>query len=358
MIRSVLTTLCTLLAGLTLACTPTDSGPSVEFRAPVFVHDVEIGTVEDRVVVTGTLRAPEVVQLRAETAGILEIARGSDGRRLREGDSVAAGQQIAEITGEDVKLAAGTEATQERYETVRRDFESKKQLHEDGLLSDQEFRAAVSSLAEAKIEWERSVLTETRSQLITPLGGVILRLARDDGGMPLASGQLIRQGYEVAQIAPVATLIGDVDLVGADLSRIREGLQAVVRHHAWDDQTFDGVITRLAPALDPMTRTLRAEVLIRNPGGRLRPGMFIEASIIAERREEVLVVPRESVTERDGRRVVFVIEGQKVSQREVVVGLGDDRIVEIRQGVGPDDPAVVRGLETLTDEAKVRVTGS
>jgi multidrug efflux pump subunit AcrA (membrane-fusion protein) len=86
--------------------------------------------------------------------------------------------------------------------------------------------------------------------------------------------------------------------------------------------------------------------------------MFIEASIIAERREEVLVVPRESVTERDGRRVVFVIEGQKVSQREVVVGLGDDRIVEIRQGVGPDDRVVVRGLETLTDEAKVRVTGS
>ena len=112
---------------------------------------------------------------------------------------------------------------------------------------------------------------------------------------------------------------------------------------------------RLAPTLDPLTRTLRAEVLIGNREGLLRPGMFVEVTIIAERREGVTVVPREAVTERGGRKVVFVLRGQKVSRREVALGLGDDDLVEVRQGLEAGERIVVRGLETLTDDMRVRV---
>jgi multidrug efflux pump subunit AcrA (membrane-fusion protein) len=76
-----------------------------------------------------------------------------------------------------------------------------------------------------------------------------------------------------------------------------------------------------------------------------------------EQREEVPVVPREAVTERGGRRVVFVLDGQRVAQREVILGLGDDDVVEVRQGVSAGDRIVVRGLETLTDGTRVRVSG-
>lgn len=358
MIRRILLTLSVPALAATLACAPADTGPPVEFRAPVFVREVETGTVEDRVVVTGTLRAPEVVELRADTAGILEIGSDADGRRLTEGSPVAAGQSIARITGPEVRLAARTEATRERYETTRREFDSKKALYEDGLLSETEYRSAISTLADAKVAWERSVQTETNSMLMTPIAGIVLRLARDSGGLPLASGQLVQQGSVIAQIAPVSSLIGDVDLIGTDLSRIRVGLPVRIRHHAWDDRLFEGRLIRLAPSLDPQTRTLRAEVAIDNPDGQLRPGMFIEASVIVERREEVPVVPRQAVAERDGRSVVFVVEGQKVSQRDVSTGLGDDRVVEIRQGVSPGERIVIRGLETLTDQVKVRVAGS
>jgi multidrug efflux pump subunit AcrA (membrane-fusion protein) len=63
------------------------------------------------------------------------------------------------------------------------------------------------------------------------------------------------------------------------------------------------------------------------------------------------------LTERGGRRVVFVIEGQRAVQREVVLGLGDDDIVEVRSGLELGDSVVVLGLETLTDQMPVRVTG-
>ena len=353
-IASVLVSTCVLIAG----CASGSTEQEVEFRVPVFVREVVNGTVEDLIVATGTLRAPEMATLRADTAGVLVIARSASGRRLAEGDPVEAGQTIAEITGEEVRLAARTEATLQRYEVALRDYESKKELHDEGLLSDQEFRPVQSTLADAKIELEQSRLTESRSKLITPIAGVILHLARDEDGLPLPDGQLVNQGYLVAQVAPTDVLIAEVDLVGPDVSRVREGLPARVRHHAWEGATFDGRVLRLAPALDPTTRTLRAEVAVRKHDGRLRPGMFVEVTMIAERRDDVPVVPREALTERNGRKVVFVVERQRAKRKEVSVGLGDDDIVEIRQGVSAGDRVVVRGLETLTDETRVQVSGS
>lgn len=340
------------------ACSPPEPDQQVEFRVPVFVREVETGVVEDRIVATGSLRAAETVALRADTAGVLLVSKDDRGRRLVEGDRVAAEQTIAEITGDEVRLAARSEATSQRYQTVLRDYESKKRLFDQGLLSAQEFSEIESTLAEARMSWEQSQLTETRSKLVTPISGVILRLVRDAEGQPLADGQLVQAGYEVARIAPTGSLIADVDLVGSDISRVREGLSARVVHHAWEGRDFHGRVVRLAPSLDPTTRTLRAEVAIDNREGLLRPGMFVEVIMIAARHEDVPVVPREAVAERAGRKVVFVLRGQQVSSRDVALGLGDDEIVEIRQGLEPGERIVVRGIETLTDGTRVRVSGA
>lgn len=349
------------LALLTLVlagCATQDTGERIEFHVPVSVRTVETGAVEDRVVVTGTLRAPESVSLRADTSGVLRVRHDESGRRVVEGDHVEAGQLIAEITGEDVRIAARTEATYRRYESARVDYESKRQLFESGLISAQEFRPVETELAEAKLEWERSRLTETRSRLVTPIAGVVLTMIRDERGMPVADGQLVAQGTEVAQIAPTDRLVAEVDLLGPDLARVRPGMPARVRHNAWEDRDFEGSLVRLAPTLDSTTRTLRADVAVENPDGLLRPGMFVEVTLIAERREEVPVVPREAVTERGGVKVVFVLDGTRVARREVVLGLGDDEQVEVRKGVEVGERVVVRGMETLIDGTRVRVTGA
>jgi len=346
-----------LAAALHAACTSGDREPEVVFKVPVSAREVGTGTVEDRVTATGSLRAPQTATLRSDTAGQLRIARDAAGRRLAEGDHVRAGQVIAEVTGEEVRIAARTEATSQRYEAALADYRSKQRLHDEGLLSALEFRQYETALAEARLELDRSRLTERRSSLVTPLSGVILHMARDEQGMPPADGQLVPAGFEVARIAPLGGLVADVDLVGPDIARVREGLAARVRHQAWQGQDFAGRVARLAPAVDPATRTLRAEIAVSDERGELRPGMFVEVTIVTERREDVLVIPRQALAERGGRKVVFVIEGDKVDRRDVTPGLGDDDIVEIRQGLKAGERIVVRGLETLTDETGVQVTG-
>jgi membrane fusion protein (multidrug efflux system) len=342
-----------LIAG----CGPGAGGDEVEFRVPVAVEEVKRGTVEDTIVTTGTLRAAEVLTLTVESVGVLEIGRNASGRRLAEGDRVQQGDVIARITGEDVRLAARTEANRQRFEAAERDLEATVQLHRQGLITDTQLETAETAYEEARLEFDRSRHTEERNNLVTPIDGVILRLARDSQGQPLASGQLVAPGLAVAQVAPTRVLVADVDVVGPDVARINVGQTARIRHLAWPDHSFDGKVIRLAPTIDPVTRALRSEVEVDNADGLLRPGMFVEVAVVGELRENVPVVPREAITDRGGKRVVFVLTGQRVARRDVSLGLGDDNKVEILDGVSEGERVVVRGLETLTDQTRVRVTG-
>ena len=162
-----------------IGCGPGREEEKLEFRIPVRVASVETGNVEDVLKLTGSLRAESVVSLAAETRGILRIALRSDGRPLAEGDRVSAGGLVAELVGEDVRVAARTEATHQRYLQAQSDFEAKKKLLAEGLITQTELRAAETALADAKLEYDRSRLSEKRSRLVSPIDGILLELARD-----------------------------------------------------------------------------------------------------------------------------------------------------------------------------------
>jgi len=345
-----------LLIALAAGCGSGPGEEKIEFSIPVRVAPVERGNVEDLLKLTGSLRAESVVSLMAETRGVLRIASRADGRLLAEGDPVAAGQLVAELVGEDVRVAARTEATRQRYLQAKSDFEAKKKLLEDGLITATELRAAESTLADAKLEYDRSRLSEKRSRLVSPIDGIILQLARDAEGRRLAQGQLLRAGQLLAEIVPKGRLIADVEVMGPDIGRIAAGQECRISSIAFPDREFRGRVLRLAPAVDERTRTLRAEIGVKDPSGLLRPGLFVRADVLVERHEDVLLVPREAVVERGGKRVVFVTAGRTVEQREVVVGLGDDELFEIVSGLREGEKVVVQGMETLADHSRVRIT--
>ena len=339
-------------------CNPGTNEQSVEFRVPVSVEEVGTATIEDRIVTTGTLRATKVVTLDVLMNGRLEINDSPAGRLYAEGDMVHAGDEIARIVGEDVRLAARMAAAKKHYDAASTEIEASRKLFDKKLISETDLQNKEDTFEEAKLELEKARHTEDRNQLVTPIDGVILKLARDNQGQLMANGQLVNPGQLVAQIAPLDVLIADVDLVGKDIAAAKVGLQARARYQAWDDREFSGKVLRLAPVIDEKTRALRAEVQIENKERLLRPGMFVAVTIIGARHENVPVVPRRALTDRGGKRVVFVLKGQRVVRQEVTLGLGNDNVVEIRDGVHPGDRVVVRGLETLTDQMNVRVTGS
>jgi membrane fusion protein, multidrug efflux system len=345
-----------LPAAWLVACSPDAAQQTVEFRVPVSVEEVGVATIEDRIVTTGTLRTREIVTLSVIDTGRLLINDSAAGR-YNEGDLVAAGDEIARIVGEDVRLAARLVAVTRAFEAAEADLEAHQALFADGLVNQALLDTKESAYENAKLDLERARFTEDRNRLITPIDGVILKLGRDSEGQLMSNGQLVSPGQVVAQIAPLDPLIADVDLVGEDVATVRVGLEARASYHALGERTFAGHVLRLAPTVDQRTRALRAEVEVDNAEGLLRPGMFVEVTLIGERREDVPVIPRRALTERGGQRVVFVLRGQRVEQLAVTLGLGDDEFVEIVEGLVPGERVVVRGLETLTDQMFVRVAG-
>lgn len=329
----------------------------VEFRIPVEVEQVVTDNVERVIVATGTLRPASLATLNNEVPGHLYVSRNAAGDRLVEGELVAVGQTIAEITGEDARLHAGIESKRINLENVKTELDRRRNLFEQGLIAETDVRTQEVQHETALLEYERSKLNASKSKLTSPIAGSILELARNADRLPVADGQLVAPGFKVAEIAPLDELVADVDLVGPELSQVKVGMPVRVRHFAFTDPN-EGSVLRVAPKLDAQTHTFRIEVAVNNANGTFRPGMFVEVNIIAAQRADVPVVPRVAVTRRGDSNVVFVVSGQRVNRRDVRTGLSDEDKYEIIDGVKDGDRVVTRGLETLTDGTRIRIIGS
>ena len=231
---------------LLAACGPPNTGPEVEFRIPVEAAEVATGTVEDLVQATGTLRTREIVSLTIETPGHLQIGRDAEGRRLAEGSVVEAGQVVFRVTGEDARLHARIESTKRSLDVAAAQLERQRDLFDAQLVAEEAVQQAERDYENALYEYERSSLNAAKATKTTPISGTILRLARDANGLPVADGQLVASGFQVAEIAPLDVLIADVDLMGPELARVQPGLSARIGHYAFPDASLTGEVVRLS----------------------------------------------------------------------------------------------------------------
>jgi RND family efflux transporter MFP subunit len=125
---------------------------------------------------------------------------------------------------------------------------------------------------------------------------------------------------------------------------------------------FQGTVTRMAKALDPVTRTMRVEVEIDNPKGFLRPGMYGTAFLLMEKRYDILSVPTTALVRRgDGKTSVFIVADArgdpligKLKRVDIDLGLDDGHIAEVRgHKLTGKELVVKRGNGVLREDDKV-----
>ena len=149
------------------------------------------------------------------------------------------------------------------------------------------------------------------------------------------------------------------NIVERDLKLIQTGDDTAVGVDAYPGEVFTGRIARVAPVLDPATRTAPVEIEIPNPGFRLKPGMYARVSITTDQRKDALVVPSNAVIDAGGRRGVFLAaENDTVSFRPVTVGIEERDVVEILDGVAEGDRVVTTGAAGLREGDRVIVAGA
>ena len=195
--------------------------------------------------------------------------------------------------------------------------------------------------------------------MLTPIGGVLMELARDASGMPIADGQLVSQGFQVARIAPVDSLVADIDLVGPELA------PGTPRPERAAPPTSPG---RTSPSKAPSSAsppksnrrptTFRAEVAINNPGGLLRPGMFVEVTPgrrTAHRRAGGSPARRSPSAAAGGSCSCSTASAPCDAKSSSVSAT--TRSPRSARGLRSASGSSFRGLETLTDGTRVRVSG-
>jgi HlyD family secretion protein len=337
---------------------------------------VRRGDVRVTVTATGTLEAITTVEVGAEVTGRLlsvlvdtndKVEKGQllaviDPEQLRAAtDESAAQVASANAAIQQAKatlLEAGQTATRARAQ-AREGLISQKEL-EAALASEERARAsaasavAAASLARATLKQARSRLDKTK--IVSPITGIVLS-RRVEPGQTVTAGFQTPLLFRLAQDLTKMRLNVDVD--EADIGRVKEGQEANFTVEAYPDRTFSSRVLSLRnePRTSQNVVTYQAVLSVDNEERLLRPGMTCTATILADTRKDVLLVPNAALrfvppTPGGGPKAPKVVgsnsEIAKGRQRVWTVRANAPLPIPVRAGA--TDGAVT---EVVSDELKV-----
>jgi len=156
------------------------------------------------------------------------------------------------------------------------------------------------------------------------IGGVVTEA-------PLVNGQLVEAGQQILRILDSSVLWVHADVYERDLGAVEGSKSALVSSPGFPGQVFPGRRVAVGASLGEVQGTVETYFETPNPGGRLRVGMLVDVQIQQGESRPTLVVPRSALSEKDGRKLVFVHTApERFAAREVriVSNLGDRVSVE------------------------------
>jgi len=329
------------------------------------------GDITAELNVVGNLIGAQTVDVVPRTAGRLVTMN------VKLGDRVLRGQTLARIEdqeiNEQVKQAeASFEVAQATIRQRQADvkfsqvnLERSQSLFQRQLLPRQSLDDAEARqvAAEAQLDLARAQLSQTQARLDE------LRIAKGNTNVTSPVNGFVSQrnmdvGAWASQQAPVASVvdISSVRLVAnvveKDLRLVNAGDPARVTVDAYPGETFTGRIARVAPVLDPATRTAEIEIEVPNTDFRLKPGMYARMSVTIESRRDTTLVPKVSVVDYLGARGVFTMTADnKAKFQPLEIGIEDADRVEVRAGLSATDTLVTSGASALRNNDTLIVAG-
>lgn len=358
-----------LIAALLLACRRPGGGESKEPLVPVTVDVVRRGDVRQELTYSGDIKAEFEVTVFSKVPDRIERFFVDEGERVRRGDPIA---KIVSTTIEQAvrQAEAGLAAARAQYANVNAEFERARRLYEEHALSRQQFEAiqAQREAASAQLEQAQAGLATAQSQfddatITSPIDGLI-------GTRYAEAGDMASPAAPVVSVVQMDRVKIHFDVTEGDLGKVAVGQIAEVRVRSHADTVFEGKIVRISPVLDPMTRMAKVEVMIPNPGHRLKPGMYAEVEVTVGIIRNTLVVPRGAVLESTslehdggGRRAVknyfvyVVNDSSRAEQRKLDVAYVNQTQVAVRSGVEAGERLVVSGQNNLREGVAVLIPG-
>lgn len=332
------------------ACQNQEATQSADVSVPVRVADVTKKTIFNTMTINGTVSPTGTVELMTEAEGRYRLKTNPrTNKTYKMGDKVKKGEQIIELLNEEYSLSIRIESKKLDLENARQEYEKQKSLHEKGGVTLREIQNAELSLINTKYDYENAELQMKKLSVTAPFDGVIVELPY------FTSDVRVSNGTKVATLMDYSSLILQADFPEKFITTVFAGQEAYITNYNLKDDTLKATITQLSPAINEASRTFKGVMKVDNPDLKMRPGMFVKAEVVVEKRDSAIVVSREVVQNKRRGNVVYVVERNTAVEKRVNTGIETDTEVEITSGLEPGEKLVIEGYQMLSNRAKVRV---
>lgn len=279
-------------------------------------------------------------------------------------------EEIQHAQFELAQAKAGYQATHLQYTRMAQVIKTQPNLIaqqeiDDALSKDQGAAANVDAakaalataneqLAVAKANQDRVQAMYSYTRITAPFTGVITKRYADTGAMLQAGTASHTQAMPLVQLSQNDLLRLTIPVPESAVPFVHVGMPAQVQVPALN-KTYTGKVARFADNVDYETRTMRTEIDVPNPKLELVPGMYADASLVLERRPQVLAVPTQALDRQGSETYVLRVNTQNKLER-VAVQLGIERPnrIEILSGLREGDLVVVSGRSQLREGETVQ----
>jgi membrane fusion protein, multidrug efflux system len=313
--------------------------PQAAGKLPIEVLIVKSSSLDNKLVVTGSVLANESLELKSEESGKIT------GLYFREGKRVQKGELLLKINDEEIRA----QLEKERYnQKLNQDIENRqRKLLEKDAISQEEYDNALNRLNTNTADLKLLEAQLDKRQITAPFDGVI-------GLRYISDGAYVTPNTIIATLYNISPAKIEFAVPGRYSTQVRPG-QKILFTIENDTHDFVGEVYAIEPRIDPTTRTLKIRALAENSKGLLLPGQFVKVGLILSSVSNALLVPTEAVIPDLNNHKVFVIEAGKAKEVKVETGMRTETQLEIVSGLKPGDSLITTGILQLRAGMEVEV---
>ncbi len=216
-----------------------------------------------------------------------------------------------------------------------KDYVAKDQVD----VAERDYKAAVAQSNQIKETIRYNETQMSYANIYAPISGVIASVTTQQGETVSASSLNVPTFVTIVDLNRLE-IYAYVD--ETDIGKIKPGLEATFTVDSFPDKDFEGKVTAIYPKATIQDNVVYyiTVISIENPEGKLKPDMTVNATILLNKRGNVLAVPNKSIKREGGKKVVTVLENNKPVQKAVKTGWKDSAYTEIVEGLKEGDKVV------------------
>lgn len=244
------------------------------------------------------------------------------------------------------------EAVQKEYDVAKANLGSAIAARDQVKARAEELKAQEANIKEANNHLAISKLNSQYSFITSPISGIVT-------SRPVRLGEGVTKGSVIATVVSTDSLYIEAFIDEADVAKAKTGQKVNIIMDAYPERVFTGEVYRISPVVlggKQETRTFEVRTRFKDIPPVIKPGMSADIEIIVESIENALVIPSQSLFEKEGRKFVYIVRDSRARLVRIEIGRFNWNFTEVKSGIKEGDEVVVNtGAAELKDGIRVRM---